>query len=154
MPETRMRRAALMDVPAIIALLADDALGRLRESTAVPLDPRYVEAFQAIDRDPNQLLAVMVDAAGGVIGCLQLSFLPGLSHRGAWRGQIEAVRIDAAERGRQLGHQMLIWAIDRCRERGCRMVQLTTNKARLDAQRFYRALGFEASHEGMKLDLP
>lgn len=153
MSEPRMRRAALSDVPAIIALLADDALGRKRESTATPLDPRYVEAFQAIDRDPNQLLAVMVDATDRVIGCLQLSFLAGLSHRGAWRGQIEAVRIDAGERGRQRGHHMITWVIERCRERGCRMVQLTTHKTRLDAQRFYRALGFEASHEGMKLDL-
>ncbi len=143
------RRATAADVPAIVALLADDVLGAAREK---PGDPAYDAAFAAIEADPNQFLAVVEDG-GAVIGCLQLTFLPGLSHRGLWRGQIESVRIAASHRGAGLGRHMFDWAIERCRERGCGMVQLTTDKSRGDARRFYESLGFTASHEGMKLVL-
>ncbi len=152
MTEPRFRRARADDLPAIVALLADDALGRTREDPRVPLDPTYLAAFAAIERDPNQMLAV-VERAGAVVGCLQLTFIPGLSRRGLWRGQIESVRIAAGERGGGLGRAMFEWAIAACRERGCGLVQLTTDKTRGDAQRFYAALGFVASHEGLKLAL-
>ena len=143
------RAATAADVPAIVALLADDVLGAAREA---PGDPAYAAAFAAIAADPNQLLAV-ADIDGRVVGCLQLTFLPGLSHRGAWRGQIESVRIAADQRGTGLGRRFFDWAIAQCRARGCRMVQLTTDKSRADARRFYESLGFTASHEGMKLAL-
>jgi ribosomal protein S18 acetylase RimI-like enzyme len=146
------RRATAADLPAIIALLADDPLGRLREDGSSPPGPRYVAAFAAIDADPNQLLAV-VERDGEIIGCLQLSFIPGLSRLGMWRGQVESVRIAAGHRGGGLGRAMIEWAIEQCRARGCGMVQLTSDKSRADALRFYESLGFRASHEGMKLDL-
>lgn len=143
------RAATAEDVPAIVALLADDVLGAAREA---PGDPAYALAFVAIAADPNQLLAV-AEQDGRVVGCLQLTFLPGLSHRGAWRGQVESVRIAADQRGTGLGRRFLDWAIAQCRARGCRMVQLTTDKSRAEARRFYQSLGFTASHEGMKLAL-
>ena len=144
-----MRAAAREEVAAIVALLADDALGRARE---VPGDPAYEAAFERIAADPNQLLAVAV-LEGRVVGTLQLSFLPGLSHLGAWRGEIEAVRVARAMRGQGVGAAMLGWAVAQCRARGCRLVQLTTNVARVDAQRFYERLGFARSHVGFKLSL-
>jgi ribosomal protein S18 acetylase RimI-like enzyme len=147
------RAATADDLPAILAMLVDDELGKLREDLGPPLNPRYLAAFAAIDRDPNQLLAV-ADQDGEIVGCLQLSFLPGLSHQGMWRGQIEAVRVAAAQRGSGVGRAMLLWAIEQCRARGCGLVQLTTDKRRAAAHRFYASLGFEASHEGMKLRLP
>lgn len=140
-------------MPAIIALLADDVLGSTREDAASPPNARYVKAFAAIERDANQTM-VVVEQAGAVVGCLQLSFIPGLSRLGAWRGQIESVRIASSLRGGGLGRAMVEWAIAQCRERGCELVQLTTDKARPDARRFYESLGFKASHEGMKLALP
>lgn len=146
------RAATAEDLPAILTLLMDDALGKLREDLGLPLNPRYLEAFAAIERDPNQLLAV-ADQDGQVVGCVQLTFIPGLSRTGMWRGQIEAVRVASSQRGSGLGKAMMQWAIARCRTRGCGLVQLTTDKRRADAHRFYEALGFEASHEGMKLAL-
>jgi GNAT superfamily N-acetyltransferase len=150
--EVSFRRASASDLPAIVALLADDPLGRTREDPRVPLDARYLEAFGAIEADPNQLLAVAV-AQGGVVGTLHLTFIPGLARLGAWRGQIEAVRISPERRGAGLGQQMLAWAITECRRRGCHLVQLTTDKGRSDAHRFYERLGFVPSHVGYKLDL-
>ena len=152
MSDIAFRRATRVDLPTIIALLADDPLGATREDPTDPPNPAYIDAFDAIDRDPNQYLAV-VTADGAVIGCLQLSFIPGLSRLGLWRGQIESVRIAAAHRGGGLGRLMFEWAIDECRQRGCGLVQLTTDKTRADALRFYESLGFQASHEGMKLAL-
>lgn len=152
MPDPTIRRATVDDLPSIVALLADDELGRLREDPGPPLDPAYREAFAAIGRDPNQFLAV-VEQSGAVIGCLQLSFIPGLSRTGLWRGQIESVRIAGPHRGGGLGRTMFEWAIGECRRRGCGLVQLTTDKARPDALRFYESLGFRASHLGLKLDL-
>ncbi|WP_429013597.1 N-acetyltransferase family protein [Comamonas sp. 4034] len=146
------RTAHLADLPAIIALLADDALGREREVRANPPDSRYIAAFEAICADSNQRL-VVAELQGQVVGTLQLSFVPGLSHTGAWRGQIESVRIAAALRGIGAGQQMLEWAVAQCREQGCSVVQLTTDKSRTDAHRFYQKLGFEPSHLGFKRKL-
>jgi len=147
------RRARESDLPAIIAMLADDALGMSREAVSDPVDERYTSAFAAIDSDQNQLLAVAVDDRDHPVGCLQLTFIPGLSRTGMWRGQIESVRIAATERGSGLGTCFIEWAIEVCRERGCKLVQLTSDKARSDSIRFYEKLGFTASHEGMKLSL-
>jgi len=144
-----VRRAAAADLPAIVALLADDVLGAGRET---PGDPAYAAAFAAIEADVNQVFAV-ADQDGRIVGCLQLSFIPGLSRRGMWRGQIESVRIAAEQRGLGLGQRLFDWAIAQCRARGCGLVQLTTDKARPEARRFYESLGFVASHEGMKLAL-
>jgi GNAT superfamily N-acetyltransferase len=146
------RRACVTDLPAIIALLADDELGREREDVSLPSAPAYVAAFAAIDADPNQLLAV-VSEGERVIGTLQLSFIPGLSRQGALRGQIEGVRIAADRRGSGLGHRVFDWAIEECRSRGCVLVQLTTDASRPDAHRFYEQLGFVASHLGYKKPL-
>jgi ribosomal protein S18 acetylase RimI-like enzyme len=146
------RSALLSDVPAIVALLADDAIGSHREVLGEPLDSRYVEAFRAIEADTNQRLVVVVDG-NEVIGTLQLSFVPGLARTGMWRGQIEAVRIATHRRASGLGQRMIEWAIEECRARHCGLVQLTTDKSRADAQRFYDRLGFTASHEGYKLAL-
>ena len=147
-----IRDAGLADLPAIVALLADDDKGRTRETTGDALDAGYGMAFAAIDADPNQRLLV-AELDGAIVGTFQLSFLPGLSYRGAWRGQIEAARIAGNLRGEGLGREMILWAIDRCRERGCRIVQLTTHKSRERAHIFYERLGFEPSHVGMKLHL-
>jgi GNAT superfamily N-acetyltransferase len=146
------RAASLDDLPAIIALLFDDETGRTREDPSLPLDPRYLAAFDAIQADPNQIL-VAAELGGRVVGTLQLSFLPGLSFRGAWRGLIEAVRIASDLRGQRLGEQMILWAIEQCRARDCKMVQLTSTATRTAAHRFYARLGFVQSHVGMKLHL-
>ena len=146
------RRAGQRDLAAIVALLADDSLGRSREDPRLPLDPGYAKAFSSIEADSNQYLAV-ADRAGAIVACLQITFIPGLSRRGLWRGQIESVRVASGARGEGLGEQMLQWAIGICRERGCGLMQLTTDKTRSDARRFYEKLGFVASHEGMKLAL-
>lgn len=148
-----IRKAERKDLAAIVAMLADDQLGLSREVVSDPVDDRYVDAFSAIDADPNQMLAVVEDDEGEVIGCLQISFIPGLSRLGLWRGQIESVRIAASQRGSGLGRTMMLWAIEQCRSRGCGLVQLTSDKRREDALRFYEQLDFEASHEGFKLNL-
>jgi len=152
MGEIAFRRAAEEDVAAIIAMLADDPLGATREDLSTPVAAAYVEAFRAIVADPNQYLAVMTDD-GKVIGTLQLTFIPGLSRKGALRGQIEAVRVAAGSRGGGLGQRLFEWAIAECRRRGCRTVQLTTDRSRADAHRFYDRLGFTPSHIGYKLAL-
>jgi GNAT superfamily N-acetyltransferase len=146
------RRAEPADLPAIIALLADDELGSRREDPSSPPNSRYTFAFAAIDANPNQILAVAEDA-GAVVGCLQITFIPGLTRTGMWRGQIEGVRIAREKRAIGIGREMFGWAIERCRERDCGLVQLTTDKTRPDAHTFYAALGFGASHEGMRLNL-
>jgi GNAT superfamily N-acetyltransferase len=146
------RRARAGDVPVIVAMLADDAIGSGREDGGAALNGRYADAFAAIDKDANQYLAV-AEQAGHIVGCLQLTFIPGLSRLGMWRGQIEAVRIASGHRGDGLGERMLAWAFATCRERGCGLVQLTTDKRRPDAMRFYEKLGFQPTHEGMKREL-
>ncbi|MDH6232518.1 GNAT superfamily N-acetyltransferase [Mesorhizobium soli] len=152
MTQISFRRARETDLPSIVAMLADDELGRQREDTSHPLAECYRSAFNALDADPNQFLAVVTEDAV-VVGTLQLTFIPGLSRKGAWRGQIEAVRIAGHRRGSGLGRQMFQWAIAQCRERGCNLVQLTTDRDRLDAHRFYEQLGFTAGHIGYKLAL-
>jgi GNAT superfamily N-acetyltransferase len=145
-----IRRATREDVPEIVRLLQDDELGSQRESQD-DLTP-YLAAFDVIDADPAHLLVVM-ERAGTVIGTQHLMFLPGLSYKGATRLQIEEVRISSSERGGGLGTQLIEWAIERAREHGCLLVQLTSNAARVDAHRFYQRLGFEQSHAGFKLKL-
>ncbi|MGY3535069.1 N-acetyltransferase family protein [Bradyrhizobium sp. USDA 4452] len=152
MTSITFRQAQPADLRAIIALLANDLLGRQREDPNSPPNPRYVDAFDAILADRNQLLAVAtLDEA--VIGTLQLSFIPGMARLGAWRGQIEAVRIAETHRSSGVGQRMFEWAITQCKARGCDIVQLTTDKARPDAHRFYERLGFVGSHIGYKLML-
>jgi GNAT superfamily N-acetyltransferase len=152
MENVLFRTARVTDLPDIVELLADDELGGQRETVGLPLDGRYVGAFNAIEADRNQLLVVAVDRKI-MVGTLQLSFIPGIARHGAWRGQIEAVRVAKSSRSKGVGKQMLQWAIDACRARGCSLVQLTTDKSRSDAHRFYERLGFVASHEGYKLTL-
>jgi ribosomal protein S18 acetylase RimI-like enzyme len=148
----RFRRARREDLPALVALLADDMLGAARERLEEPLPDCYAAAFAAIDGDASERL-IVAEAGGAIVGCLQVSFIPGLSRQGAWRAQIESVRVAATVRGRGLGAKMIAHAIALAHERACRLVQLTTDKDRGDALRFYQRLGFVASHEGMKLAL-
>ncbi|MFE0016911.1 GNAT family N-acetyltransferase [Mesorhizobium sp. NPDC059054] len=152
MVEIAFRRAERTDVTAIVAMLADDMLGSSREDISEPLADSYLRAFEAIDADPNQLLAVMTEA-GRVVGTLQLTFIAGLSRRGSLRGQIEAVRVARDRQSAGLGQKMIDWAVGQCRERGCAIVQLTTDRNRHDAHRFYERLGFKQTHFGYKIDL-
>jgi GNAT superfamily N-acetyltransferase len=145
-----LRPARRDEVPAIVALLADDGLGRGRESVSDPAI--YYAAFDEMAGDPNNRLLV-AEQNGELVGTLQITFIRGLSRKGAKRAQIEAVRVASSHRGRGLGHKIFIAAIELARKEGCSLVQLTTDKARGDAHRFYAQLGFVASHEGMKLAL-
>ncbi len=140
------------DLPQIVRLLADDPLGATRETPGEEIPEAYFSAFAAIDKDPNNTVVVAV-AAGRVAGTLQLTFIPGLTYTGGERAQIEGVRIAAEHRGAGLGQIMINWAIDRARARGCRVVQLTTDRQRPDAIRFYQKIGFRPSHMGMKYHL-
>ncbi|MER7456984.1 GNAT family N-acetyltransferase [Micromonospora sp. NPDC126480] len=150
MSDVIFREAVRADLPAVLDLLADDVLGRTRDVGEV--DARYEKAFADITDDPRNHL-VVAEADGAVLGCMQLTYIPGLGRHGAERQLIEAVRVRSDQRGRGLGRQMMTWAIDQARQRGCGLVQLTTDKSRHDAHRFYLGLGFVASHEGMKLSL-
>jgi len=150
MGKLSFRLARHRDLPAMVALLADDVLGAGREHPGV--DAAYESAFAAIDADDRNEL-IVADIAGGVVGCLQLTYIPGLSRHGAERAQIESVRVRADQRGSGTGRRLVAWAVERARVRGCGLVQLTTDKVRVDAHRFYAGLGFVASHEGMKLTL-
>jgi GNAT superfamily N-acetyltransferase len=152
METVTFRPAVANDLSSIVALLADDVLGSQRENARLPLDSAYLAAFEAIEVDPNQLLVVAVDGEE-IVGTLQLTFIPGIARKGAWRGQIEAVRIAASRRDQGLGKQLFDWAIGECRARGCGFVQLTTHRDRSDAHRFYDRLGFVASHIGYKMAL-
>ncbi len=146
------REAGAADLPAIVAMIADDETARHREDPSEPLDPRYLAAFEAIDSDPNQQL-ILAELDGRPAGTMQLSYLPGLSFRGSWRQQIEAVRIASDLRGHGLGEEMIRWAIDQARARDCKLVQLTSTSTRIAAHRFYERLGFTRSHVGMKIHL-
>lgn len=148
--DIRIRPATESDVPAIVGLLADDEIGAGRESPH-DLAP-YRAAFAAIDADASETL-VVAERDGAVVGTLQLSMLPGLSRRGALRAQVEGVRVASSARGGGLGETLLRWAVDEARARGCVLVQLTSDKQRTDAHRFYRRLGFTATHEGYKLHI-
>lgn len=147
-----IRTARRDDLPAIVRLLADDRLGRSRERFAEPLPEAYVAAYEKIDADPDNAL-IVAEADGAIVGVLQLTFIPHLTYQGGTRAQIEGVRVDGGCRGRGIGRSLLERAIARSRERGCHLVQLTADKQRPDAHRFYESLGFRASHEGMKLHL-
>src|SRR5215831_4723549 len=146
-----IRRARRDDVAAIVAMLADDHLGRARERLDDPLPASYFNAFEAVERDPNLTLVVAENGEGRVVGCLQLCILPGLSSQGASRGMIEDVRAASDCRSRGVGEQLVQWALDEAREKGCKLVELFTHTSRVDAQRFYKRLGFAASHVGMTI---
>ncbi|MCB0637972.1 MAG: GNAT family N-acetyltransferase [Lewinella sp.] len=145
------RAASREDVPLIVKMLAQDKLGQLREDYRDPLPDKYYTAFDRIDQDPYQELVVVEDEEGEVIGTLQLSFIPYLTYQGGVRGQIEAVRIRGDRRGEGIGTAMFRWAIERAQANGAHLLQLTTDKQRPEAIRFYEQLGFKASHFGMKL---
>jgi GNAT superfamily N-acetyltransferase len=148
-----IRRAEERDVPAIVDLLAADQLGVTRDGVRTAEDlAAYQRAFHAIDGDGAHLL-VVAEADGDIVATFQLSFLPGLARRGALRAQIESVRVREDYRGRRLGEALMTWAIEESRRRGCAIVQLTSDKSRHAAHRFYGRLGFVATHEGMKLRL-
>lgn len=146
----RFREAVADDLPAVVALLADDTLGRERETGSV--DDSYRRAFAAIDADPRSLIVVAEDA-GEIVACVQVTYISYLSRHGAERCQLEGIRVRADRRGSGLGRALLGHVIEQARVRGCSLVQLTSDKARVDALRFYRSLGFVASHEGLKLQL-
>ena len=147
----KIRKATKKDVSDIVEMLANDKLGSQRERFQDPIPKSYLDAFEKIDADPNQELVVMEDNSGKVIGTLQLSFLQYLTYQGGIRAQIEQVRIHESQRGKGLGKQLFEWAIHRAKEKGAHLVQLTTDKKRPNALKFYEKLGFKASHEGMKL---
>jgi ribosomal protein S18 acetylase RimI-like enzyme len=144
-----VRRARRDDVAAIVAMLADDHLGRARERLESPLPDSYYTAFEAVERNPNLTLVVAEDGEGRVVGCLQLAVLPGLSSQGASRGLLEDVRVASDCRSRGVGEQLVQWAVAEARARGCNLVELLTHNSRVDAQRFYKRLGFAPSHVGM-----
>jgi GNAT superfamily N-acetyltransferase len=144
------RPARREDVPLIVAMLVDDPIAAGREGD--PADEVYLAAFEDIETDPRQEL-VVAESGGEVVGTMQITFIPGLSRRGGERALVEAVRVSSSMRGQGIGREMMRWAIERARHRGCRMVQLTTHKDRADAHRFYARLGFVDSHVGFKLSL-
>jgi GNAT superfamily N-acetyltransferase len=145
-----IRRARREDVDKIVAMLADDALGRARERIETPPPDAYFQAFARLDADANIKL-VVAEEAGAVVGCLQLCILPGLSSQGASRGLIEDVRVDASRRSRGIGEELMRWAVDEARGQGCKLVELLTHNTRVDAHRFYERLGFARSHVGMTI---
>ncbi|WP_240181876.1 GNAT family N-acetyltransferase [Nocardioides sp. 616] len=148
-----LRRAVIGDVPSIVELLADDPLGAARDGIegAAGLRP-YAQAFESLDADDAHLL-VVAETGGRIVATMQLSFIPGLSRRGALRAQVEGVRVHADLRNSGLGRALLMWARGEAERRGCALIQLTSDKQRPEAHRFYSALGFTASHEGFKLEL-
>jgi len=146
----QFRTATRVDLPTIIGLLADDVLGKSRDFDAV--DEAYERAFAAIDSDPRNFLTV-ADDHGEVVACMQITYIPGLGRHGAERCQIESVRVRSDRRGAGVGGDLTTWAMEQAKNRGCALVQLTSDKRRPDAHRFYGRLGFVASHEGMKLAL-
>lgn len=149
---TQIRLATVEDLPAVVRMLADDPLGAGRERFTEPLPTPYLDAFAAMQaQGGNDLLVAVEDDV--VVGCLQLTVIAGISRLGAWRAQIEGVRVAASHRGSGLGEALVREAIARAREAGCSLVQLTTDASRADARRFYERLGFEATHVGMKLGL-
>lgn len=147
-----VRLATAEDLPAVVRLLADDPLGTQREQVAEPLPRAYQAAFAAMQAQTGNDLLV-AERAGDVVGCLQLTIIPGISRLGAVRAQIEGVRVAATERGAGLGELLVRGAIDRAQRAGCDLVQLTTDATRADALRFYERLGFQATHVGMKLHI-
>ena len=150
--EVLFRLATRADLPSIVRMLADDDLGSQREKFEEPLPEPYYSAFEQIDDDPNHEL-VVAERDGEVIGTLHLMFLPSVSFQGGLRAQVESVRVDRRFQSQGIGSQMMKWSVERAKQRGAHVVQLTTHKTRVDAHRFYERLGFKGSHLGMKLGL-
>jgi len=146
------RLATREDLPDIVQMLAEDDLGAQRERFETPLHQSYYDAFEAIDADPNHEL-VVAEIDGKVIGTLHLMYLPSISYQGGMRAQVESVRVTSRLRGQGVGAEMMEWALERARGRGCHLMQLTSHKSREDAHRFYERLGFTKSHIGMKITL-
>jgi len=146
------RLAGRADLPAIVRMLADDDLGSQRECYEDPLPESYYSAFEQIDHDPNHEL-IVAERNGEVIGTLHLIFMPSISFQGELRAQVESVRVDKRFQSQGIGGELMKWSMERARQRGAHVVQLTTHKTRLDAHRFYERLGFKGSHLGMKLSL-
>lgn len=147
-----IRDALEGDLPFIVGLIASDPVAAARDAEAPGDAAAQLEAWRAITADPNHRLLV-ADLAGEPVGSFQLSFIPGVARGGAWRGQIEAVRVAPGHQGRGIGQAMMHWGIEQCRDRGCALVQLTSDRRRADAHRFYERLGFAATHSGFKLKL-
>ncbi|MDQ3550298.1 MAG: GNAT family N-acetyltransferase [Bacteroidota bacterium] len=152
MEELTFRLATIENVPDIIKMLSDDAIGVTREKVSDVLSNNYINAFEIINNDPNQELTI-VEMDGDKVATLQLTFIQYLTHEGGLRAQVEAVRTSSKYRGRGIGKKIFEYIIDRAKKRGCFLLQLTTDKKRPDAIKFYERLGFNATHEGMKLKL-
>jgi len=152
MTKLTYRKAKIEDVKAIIALLVEDELGSSRENAAEKIDPKYIEAFHKIDSDPNQFLMV-VNLDDEIVGTCHLTIMPSLTFTGSTRMQIEAVRVSEKHRGNKIGEWMIDTSIEYARSQGVKIIQLTTNKKRDRAKKFYEKVGFTATHEGMKLYL-
>ena len=146
------RQAKLNDLSEIVRMLADDFLGSSRERFEYPLPETYIKAFQELNVEKNNQL-IVAEKNDGVVGTMQITFIPSISFQGGKRAMIESVRVDERFRGQGIGREMMFWAIERAREEGCISIQLTTNSERRDAHRFYESLGFAGSHLGMKLKL-
>ena len=146
----KFRQAESEDLPEIVRMLADDFLGSHRERYEDPLPESYITAFREVEADQNNEL-IVAELDGEVVGTLQLTFTPSISFQGGKRCTVESVRVDEKYRGKGIGREMMLWAIDRARSRGCMSMQLTTNNDRTDAHRFYESLGFSKSYVGMKL---
>lgn len=153
MPSFKIRPAGESDLFQIVGMLSDDPLGSQRERLDSPLPSSYYAAFEAIEQDVNNELVVAEDEEAVILAVLQITFTPYITHQGGWRATIEGVRVNRDFRGSGVGRKLFAWAIERAQERGCHLVQLTTDKERPEALRFYESLGFIASHEGMKLKL-
>lgn len=151
-PDIRFRLAKRADLPSIVRMLADDDLGSQRERYEEPLPEAYYAAFEQIESDSNHEL-IVAERNGEVIGTLHLMFLPSLSFQGGLRAQVESVRVDKQFQSQGIGGAMMQWSMQRAKQRGAHVVQLTTHKSREDAHRFYERLGFKRTHLGMKLSL-
>ncbi|MEP0986604.1 GNAT family N-acetyltransferase [Ekhidna sp.] len=145
-----IRKAIETDIPAIVSLLASDALGSERENYTLPIPESYIKAFQNITSNSNQYLIVVEDA-DEIIGTAQLSLISYMTYQGGIRAQIEAVRIKSDRRGSGIGEQLFKWMISKAKDKGAHLIQLTTDKKRPEALRFYEKVGFKASHEGLKM---
>jgi len=152
MDNLQFRLARVEDLPDIVRMLADDFLGHQRERYEEPLPESYLKAFRELDADANNEL-IVAEVEGAIVGTLQLTITPSLSYQGGKRSSLESVRVDGKFRGQGIGRQMMLWAIERAREKGCISMHLTSHGERKDAHRFYENLGFAASHVGMKLNL-
>lgn len=152
MDRINFRAAKRNDLTTIVRMLADDFLGQQRERLEDPMPESYIRAFEEIDAEPNNEL-IVAEMDGEIVGALQLTITPSLSHQGGKRCTVESVRVEERYRGQGIGREMMLWAIGRARDKGCVSMQLTTHKDRTVAHRFYESLGFSGSHTGMKLKL-